>query len=200
LPYLKNLDTKGKDLEDTIKGQDNENKKVEKNFRYLIILAAVFVAFAHGANDISNAVGPLSVVIDYTFYKTIKNNTFIPYSAIIGCGIGLVLGLAILGNRVMETIGEKITTLDFIKGYCAQLATAITVLISIQFKIPTSTTSILVGALTGIGIYTKSRGESSGVKMSVIGKIFFGWIATVIMGFIISMLVYILMFKYLTVN
>eukprot|EP01118_Nematostelium_gracile_P015970 TRINITY_DN651_c0_g1_i1.p1 TRINITY_DN651_c0_g1~~TRINITY_DN651_c0_g1_i1.p1 ORF type:complete len:437 (+),score=114.26 TRINITY_DN651_c0_g1_i1:129-1439(+) len=128
-------------------------ERSEEAFKALMILTAVFVAFAHGSNDVANAIGPAAALWEY------KNNgkvggsgDAVPFFLLLLGGIGIVIGLAVLGHRVMKTIGEKITKLTHSRGYSAQLATASTVMVASFFGLPISTTHTLVGSVTGISL------------------------------------------------
>jgi len=156
-----------------------------------MILAGVFVAFAHGANDVSNAVGPLSAVIDYAEYGIVTEGASINLFIICACAIGIVTGLAVLGYKVMETIGEKITKITFIRGYAAQLGAAVTILFATAFAIPVSTTSVLVGSVAGTGFFGTGIGDPSAkVDMKVILKIFAGWVLTLLVGYCLTVVIY----------
>lgn len=128
------------------------------------------MAFAHGSNDVANAIGPAAALWEYKKSGTVnKAGEAVPIWLLLLGGIGIVVGLAVLGHRVMRTIGEKITKLthsrgyffsyffqiisfcDFL-GYSAQLATASTVMVASFFGLPISTTHTLVGSVTGISL------------------------------------------------
>lgn len=137
----------------------------------MLLFLVVFVAFAHGSNDVANAVGPFAAILEFKqtgnypilslslclsssgafSLGTISTtaNDGVPYWVLVMGGIGIVIGLAVLGYRVMLTVGEKITKLTHTRGFCAQLATATTVMLASYFGLPISTTHTLVGSITG---------------------------------------------------
>eukprot|EP01119_Soliformovum_irregulare_P015191 TRINITY_DN4239_c0_g1_i2.p1 TRINITY_DN4239_c0_g1~~TRINITY_DN4239_c0_g1_i2.p1 ORF type:complete len:412 (+),score=91.91 TRINITY_DN4239_c0_g1_i2:123-1358(+) len=111
--------------------RDEELDASENNFKALMILSAVFVAFAHGSNDVANAIGPVAAIWEYRETGTVatSNAATVPIWLLLLGGVGIVLGLALLGYKVMATIGEKITKLTHSRGYAAQLSTATTVMV-----------------------------------------------------------------------
>ena len=155
----------------------------EAQFAYLMIFTSCAVAFAHGSNDVANAVGPLAAI-----YQATNQILGQPYELetplwILFLGaIGIVIGLATLGYRVMKTIGEKIVKLTPTKGFSAQLAAALTVVIASQLDMPVSTTHTLVGAVIGIGLV---EGIQS-VNFKSVGTIVSSWIITLPVGALLS--------------
>ncbi len=125
----------------------------ESQFAYLMIFTSCAVAFAHGSNDVANAIGPLAAINQATSQLLNQPYTLETPLWILFLGAaGIVLGLATLGYRVMKTIGENIVKLTPSKGFSAQLAAALTVVIASQLDMPVSTTHTLVGAVIGIGL------------------------------------------------
>eukprot|EP01130_Rhizamoeba_saxonica_P005937 TRINITY_DN2355_c0_g1_i1.p2 TRINITY_DN2355_c0_g1~~TRINITY_DN2355_c0_g1_i1.p2 ORF type:complete len:370 (-),score=70.44 TRINITY_DN2355_c0_g1_i1:2472-3581(-) len=179
------------DVEDA-EGIDN-TRIIEEKYKYLMIISSIFVAFAHGSNDVANAIGPLSVIIEYATTGTVSDTTSMPWYVIAGGGIGIVIGLAILGYRVMETIGEKITKLTYTRGYAAQFGAALTVLFATSLGLPISTTSVLVGSVAGTGLVKDTHSEESvggGVQVKMLLKIVGGWIMTVVIGYSLTVVIY----------
>src|SRR5690606_22342402 len=129
-------------------------KTVERIFVYLQVLSACFIAFAHGANDVANAIGPLSAAVQALREGVIAAKAEIRVELLALGGFGIVVGLATWGWRVIQTIGRRITELTPSRGFCAEFATAMTILIATisPVGIPVSTTHILVGAVLGVGI------------------------------------------------
>ncbi|MFI4859956.1 MAG: inorganic phosphate transporter [Phycisphaerales bacterium JB063] len=156
-------------------------RKVEKIFMYLQILSACFVAFAHGANDVANAIGPLSAAVQ-ALHGTIGSEATVPTWALLLGGTGIIIGLATWGWRVMQTIGKKITELTPTRGFCAELAAATTILIaSLPFawaKVPISTTHTLVGAVLGVGM---ARGLGA-INLNTVRDIAASWVITIPAG------------------
>ncbi|MCI0382623.1 MAG: inorganic phosphate transporter [Chlamydiae bacterium] len=169
--------------------RSSEYRIVEKWFAYLQIVSACFVAFAHGANDVANAIGPIAAVLD-----TYKNGVFsghapIPSWLLIFGGIGIVIGLATYGWRVMETIGRKITELTPTRGYCAEFSAAIVILIASKFGLPISTTHCLVGAVLGVGL---ARGFRA-LNLNMLKDIGLSWIITIPASALVSGIFYYLL-------
>lgn len=160
---------------------------VEKMMGYLQILTASFVSFAHGANDVANAVGPIAAILSILKDpKSIAHMTKIPYWILIFGGAGIVMGLATYGWKVIETIGRKITELTPTRGFCAEFGAAATILIATKFGIPISTTHCLVGAVLGVGM---ARGLAA-INLSMIKEIGFSWLITVPTSALLSMLLF----------
>lgn len=149
--------------------------KVESVFAWLQIFTAISVAFAHGANDVANASGPLAGIVAFATTGTLVAKAAVPFWVLVLGGVGIVLGLATYGYRVIRTIGEKITELTPTRGYSAELAAAITILAFSRLGIPISTTHTLVGAVIGVGL---ARGIPA-LDFRIVGKIFLSWAATV---------------------
>lgn len=126
--------------------------KVEKIFIYLQILTACFVAFAHGSNDVANAIGPLSAIVQTVKEGTVAMKSEVPLWALTLGGLGIVAGLATWGWRVMETVGKKITELTPSRGFTAEFAAAATIVLASKLGLPISTTHTLVGAVVGVGL------------------------------------------------
>ncbi|MCL7413091.1 MAG: inorganic phosphate transporter [ANME-2 cluster archaeon] len=153
-------------------GKVSDPYELEKKFVYMQILSACFVAFAHGSNDVANAVGPISAAL--------AASDLIPYGTIpvwvlaIG-GLGIILGLATWGWKVIETIGKGITELTPTRGFSAEFATALVVFGHSYSSLPISTTHTLVGAVVGVGL----AGGLAAVDLSVIRKILISWVITV---------------------
>jgi PiT family inorganic phosphate transporter len=166
-------------------GGQREGKRfvdVERVFVVLQIMTACAVAFAHGSNDVANSIGPLAAV------SAVVNNADLTQKApvemwmlVIG-GIGIVFGLATWGYRVMETVGRKITELTPSRGFAAELAAALTIVLASRFGIPVSTTHILVGSVLGVGL---ARGIGA-LDLRVVGRILVSWVATLPIAAVLS--------------
>jgi inorganic phosphate transporter, PiT family len=153
----------------------SEYKNVEKMFIYLQIMSACFVAFAHGANDVANAIGPVAAVLDIIKNGQISDVASIPPWLLAFGGLGIVIGLATWGWRVIETIGKKITELTPTRGFCAEFGAATTILIASKLGIPISTTHCLVGAVLGVGF---ARGMRA-LNLNIIREIILSWVITI---------------------
>jgi inorganic phosphate transporter, PiT family len=152
----------------------SEYRSVEKMFVYLQILTACFVAFAHGANDVANAIGPVAAVLDVIKNGVISDVATIPPWLLAFGGLGIVVGLATWGWRVIETIGKKITELTPTRGFCAEFGAATTILIASKLGLPISTTHCLVGAVLGVGL---ARGMRA-LNLNMLRDIALSWIIT----------------------
>jgi PiT family inorganic phosphate transporter len=147
---------------------------VERVFSFLVIMTAASVAFAHGSNDVANAIGPLAAVFSIVRNLPVAGSTQVaPWMLMVG-GIGIVIGLGTLGYRVIETVGRKITELTPSRAFIAQIAAAITIVLASRLGIPVSTTHILVGSVLGVGL---ARGIGA-LDLHVVGRIFTSWVAT----------------------
>jgi PiT family inorganic phosphate transporter len=173
-----------------IKDDPNANKSfsyasVEKVFTPMMLFTACSMAFAHGSNDVANGIGPLAAV--YSIISSggdVMQTSPLPLWILLLGGTGIVLGLITLGYRVMLTVGKKITELTPSRGFCAELAAAITVVIASRTGLPVSTTHILVGSVLGVGL---ARGIGA-LDLRVILNIIISWLVTLPAGAIMAML------------
>ncbi|KJG59262.1 phosphate permease [Photobacterium kishitanii] len=163
---------------------------VESVFSVLMVVTACAMAFAHGSNDVANAIGPLSAVV-----STIENSGQIAAQSQIAWwilplgGIGIVIGLATLGHKVMATVGTGITELTPSRGFAAQLATASTVVLASGTGLPISTTQTLVGAVLGVGF---ARGIAA-LNLGVVRNIVASWIVTLPAGALLAVIFFYIM-------
>ena len=163
----------------------NTSGSQESQFAYLMVFTSCAVAFAHGSNDVANAIGPLAAIHQAT--NQILGNAVspdIPLWILFLGAAGIVIGLATLGYRVMKTIGEKIVKLTPSKGFAAQLAAALTVVLASQLDMPVSTTHTLVGAVIGIGLV---EGIST-INVKSVNSIFLSWVITLPAGALLSII------------
>jgi PiT family inorganic phosphate transporter len=156
---------------------------VEKKFISLQLITACYMAFAHGSNDVANAVGPLAAALKVMGVV----GSEIPVWILVVGGLGMVIGMATWGYKVVETIGSKITELTPTRGFSAEFATASVVLLHSYSSLPISTTHTLVGSVIGVGL----AGGIAAVDLRVIWKIFSSWIATVPIAALTSALIYV---------
>lgn len=161
-------------------------ENVEKLFAYLQIISASFVAFAHGANDVANAIGPVDAVLEIARTGTLKLQNVTPTWLLALGGFGIVLGLATWGWRVIETVGRKITHLTPTRGFSAEFGAAITILIASKLGLPISTTHCIVGAVLGVGL---ARGLSA-LNLRTLRDIGLSWIVTLPSSAIVCILLY----------
>jgi len=163
---------------------------VEKIFGILMMVTACAMAFAHGSNDVANAVGPMAAVVSISQSGVLTQKAALsPWILVIG-GVGIIAGLMMYGKRVIATVGKGITDLTPSRGFAATLAAAITVVIASGTGLPISTTHTLVGAVLGVGI---ARGIGA-VNMRVVRTIFMSWIVTLPAGAFLAIM-FFFMFK-----
>lgn len=165
---------------------------VERVFAVLMIFTACSMAFAHGANDVANAVGPLAAIVGVIESKGVADiaaKSAVPGWVLLLGAVGIVIGLATYGYKVIATIGKEITELTPSRGFAAELATASTVVGASAIGLPVSTTHTLVGAVLGIGI---ARGIGA-LNLGVIGSIFMSWIITLPVGAVLSIVFFLIL-------
>jgi PiT family inorganic phosphate transporter len=134
------------------KGMENRRKHVASLFTLPLILAAALLSFAHGANDVANAVGPLAAIVAAAQSGLADaSQVALPFWVLAIGAAGIALGLALFGPGLIRTVGEKITKMDAIRAYCVALAAAITVLVASTLGLPVSSTHIAIGAVFGVG-------------------------------------------------
>ncbi|MBL3598283.1 MAG: inorganic phosphate transporter [gamma proteobacterium endosymbiont of Lamellibrachia anaximandri] len=178
----------GKVLINRIKVDEDADKdyhyaSVEKAFTPMMIFTACAMAFAHGSNDVANGIGPMAAVVSVVQNSgDIGQKAGLPLWILVLGGVGIVLGLATMGYKVMQTIGTKITELTPTRGYCATLAAATTVVLASKTGLPVSTTQIAVGAVMGVGL---ARGVGA-IDLRVVGNIVLSWLITLPAGGILA--------------
>lgn len=160
--------------------------EVERLFAVLQILTACAVAFAHGSNDVANSIGPLAAVVETVRTGAVAGVAPVePWMLALG-GVGIVIGLATYGYRVMETVGRRITELTPSRGFAAEIAAATTIVLASRLGIPVSTTHILVGSVLGVGL---ARGIGA-LDLRVVARIGFSWVATLPAGAVLAVFFY----------
>ncbi|MBG7606849.1 MAG: inorganic phosphate transporter [Verrucomicrobia bacterium] len=132
-------------------GMKNEKQSVNKLFTLPLIFSAALLSFAHGANDVANAVGPLAAISDAITSNGVATKAEIPVWVMAIGAIGISLGLALFGPKLIRTVGSEITELDQMRAYCIAMSAAITVIIASQMGLPVSSTHIAVGGIFGVG-------------------------------------------------
>ena len=158
---------------------------VERVFAVLMVFTACAMAFAHGSNDVANAIGPLAAIVSVVQSGgEIATQSMLPPWVLLVGASGIVIGLGTLGYRVMMTVGRAITELTPSRGFAAELAAAGTVVIASGTGLPISTTHTLVGAVLGVGL---ARGIGA-INLGVVGKIILSWIVTLPVGAGLSIL------------
>lgn len=165
--------------------KDFHYASVEKAFVPMMIFTACAMAFAHGSNDVANGIGPLAAVVSVIESGgQVAQKASLPLWILVLGGAGIVVGLATMGYRVMQTIGHRITELTPTRGYCATLAAATTVVLASKTGLPVSTTHIAVGAVMGVGL---ARGVGA-LDLRVIGSIVISWVVTLPAGALLAAL------------
>lgn len=162
---------------------------VERVFSVLMVITACAMAFAHGSNDVANAIGPLSAIVAVVSSGgELHNSSPIAWWILPLGAVGIVIGLALLGHKVMATVGTGITDLTPSRGFAAQFATATTVVIASGTGLPISTTQTLVGAVLGVGF---ARGIAA-LNLGVVRNIVASWIITLPAGAFLSIIFFYL--------
>ncbi|MDR9468821.1 anion permease [Marinospirillum sp.] len=181
-------------LERNIKREQAPGKlqiaNVEKVFALLMIFTACAMAFAHGSNDVANAIGPLAAIISVVQAGgDVASKVATPsWVLLIGAG-GIVAGLVMYGHKVIATVGSHITELTPSRGFAATLATATTVVLASGIGMPISTTHTLVGGVLGVGL---ARGLAA-LNLRVVGNIFASWLVTLPAGAILSIIIFFIL-------
>lgn len=140
----------------------NSKEGVNQLFTVPLIFAAALLSFAHGSNDVANAVGPLAAIVEVVSSGTgeITAAAPIPMWVMIVGALGIAIGLGLFGPKVIRTVGSEITELDQMRAYCIAMAATLTVILASQLGLPVSTTHVAVGAVFGVGFlreYLKSQ-------------------------------------------
>ncbi len=171
------------------------DKRAEKKFHYatvervfgvLMVITACSMAFAHGSNDVANAIGPVAAVINVAQTGIVGEESAVSIWILLLGGAGIVLGLATYGRHVIATVGAGITSLTPTRGFAAELAAASTIVLASSTGIPVSTTHTLVGAVLGVGF---ARGMSA-INLGVVGRIFVSWVVTIPAGAVLTIIIF----------
>ncbi len=162
--------------------KDFRYQTVEKTFAVLMVVTACGMAFAHGSNDVANAIGPVAAVISVAQSGVIGQQAAVSPLILLLGGAGIVIGLATFGFKVMATVGRRITHLTPSRGFAAELAAATTIVVASGTGIPISTTHTLVGAVLGVGL---ARGIAA-INLSVVRSIFLSWVITIPAGALLA--------------
>jgi PiT family inorganic phosphate transporter len=184
----------GKYMVSRVKFDPNADKdfhyaNVEKIFGALMVLTACAMAFAHGSNDVANAIGPLAAINSIVMSGELSQKSPLPIWILFVGGVGIVLGLAMYGRKVIETVGSKITELTPSRGFCCTLSAASTVVLASGMGLPISTTHTMVGAVLGVGM---ARGISS-LNMEVVRGIFMSWVITLPIGGVLAIIFFFIL-------
>jgi len=170
---------------DPKKDKDFHFTNVERVFSVLMVITACAMAFAHGSNDVANAIGPVAAVVSIVNSGgEVASKSVLPIWVLALGGVGIVIGLMMYGKKVIATVGNQITELTPSRGFAATLAAATTVVFASGTGLPISTTHTLVGAVLGVGL---ARGMAA-LNLTVIRNIFMSWVVTLPAGALLSIL------------
>ena len=162
---------------------DIYDPRIEYSFSYLQIFTSICTSFAHGANDVSNAVGPLAAIWYIYQNDAVASKIEVPAWILALGGSGIVVGLATYGVKIMEVLGKKITFISPVRGFSAELATALVVSFASKYGLPISSTQCITGAVVGISLCDRSLKD---INWKIMAKIFASWIFTIIITGTIS--------------
>jgi PiT family inorganic phosphate transporter len=180
-------------VKETGESQRSLRSPVEGTMAQFQLLSACLVAFAHGSNDVGNAIAPFVAIVDITQTGVIPaDDDAIPLWILILGGCGIVLGLALWGKAVMTTIGEGIMPLQPSSGFCAELGAATTILLASQSGLPVSTSHAIVGGVVGIGLVQRLQAQTQApqIHLKTLMQIALAWIVTVPITIVLSAGVY----------
>ncbi|SOE01324.1 inorganic phosphate transporter [Caenispirillum bisanense] len=136
---------------------ENRRRPVGELFRWPLIFSAALLSFAHGANDVANAVGPLAAVVAAVEAGAVEAKVVVPSWVLVVGALGIVCGLLLFGPKLIRTVGEKITKMDPARAFCVALAAAVTVIVASELGLPVSSTHIAVGGVFGVGFFREFR-------------------------------------------
>ncbi|KAG9256592.1 phosphate transporter [Emericellopsis atlantica] len=171
------------DIEDMHARAAHFDNRAEYMYSALQILTAAAASFTHGANDVSNAISPLITAYDVWSHGEVVDSLDVPAWVLAFGGTAIVLGLLTFGYHVMRTLGNRLTLISPSRGFCMELASAVTVLMATRLKLPVSTTQCITGATVGVGL---ANGDWKCINPKLVGWIYLGWIITVPVTGIIS--------------
>jgi phosphate/sulfate permease len=153
--------------------------RAEEMFSYLQVFTACLLSFAHGANDVANAIGPIAAVIAIYNTAEVSSKSAVPKWIIFLGGAGIVIGLFLYGYKLMISLGYKITKMSPSRGFCTELAASFVVVIASFIGIPISTTQCQVGGTIGVGLIGGEKGSrSANLNPWFVLKVFLGWVGT----------------------
>ena len=149
---------------------ENSRDGVNMLFTVPLIFAAALLSFAHGANDVANAIGPLAAINDAVMTGGISSKAGIPLWVMAVGAIGIAIGLALYGPKLIRTVGSEITELDQMRAFSVAMAASITVIIASQLGLPVSSTHIAVGGIFGVGFLREYLAETDKIDDIAVGK------------------------------
>ena len=172
------------------KKKKTEYEAVEGMFKKLQIMTSCYVSLAHGSNDVANAIGPLAAIYGIWKMHEISSATPVPKSLLILGGVGIAIGVAVWGHKVMKSVGEGITNLNNSRGFSVDFSAATTVFLASMFGLPVSSTHIVVGSITGVGYANGFEALNLGFLKQIVAS----WFLTVPLAAITSALLFKLIF------
>merc|ERR1712154_224966 len=172
--------------------------KTERAFSWLQVCTASLDIFAHGSNDVANAVAPFAAMISLWQYGEARDKVEVYEWILVLGALGMVLGLATYGYKIMKCLGVKMAPMTCTRGYSIELASAIVVILASMYGFPTSTTHAQVGATVGIGLIELSRPDTKlrlrqVVNWKLLAQVIFGWVLTLFISGITSALIFSVM-------
>merc|ERR1712137_289773 len=170
------LDEEG-DVHDIHEFSEKFDPMTEESFKYLQVFTAICDAFSHGANDVANSIGPFAAIWSIYNNTGIQSKSDVPIWILCLGGVGIVIGLATYGYKIMCAIGVKMCRITPSRGFAIELGAAIVIVIGSQLGIPLSTTHCQVGATTGVGML---ESVTKGVNWKMLAKVAFGWVMTLV--------------------
>lgn len=161
----------------------NSKKSINKLFNLPLVFSAALLSFAHGANDVANAIGPFAAIYDSVSNGAVSESAGIPLWIMIIGALGLTIGLGIYGSTLIKTVGNEITKLNQVRAYCVALSAAITVIIASALWLPVSSTHIAIGGIFGIGFFREYQKHIKWKDKSYLDKwmlkqIILSWVIT----------------------
>jgi inorganic phosphate transporter, PiT family len=149
-------------------GLENRKKSLKKLFSLPLVVSAALLSFAHGANDVANAVGPLAAIVHAVHDFDAASKVQIPHWVMIVGAAGLSFGLMLFGPKLIRMVGSQITKLNPMRAYCVALSAAITVIVASWLGLPVSSTHIAVGAIFGVGFYREWHSERRARQLGIL--------------------------------
>lgn len=151
-------------------GLENRNQSLKVLFKLPLIFAAALMSFAHGANDVSNAIGPLAAIVEASGIQTIARSLDAPFWVLAIGALGISTGLLLYGPRLIRIVGSQITKLNPMRAYCVAMSAATTVVIASALGLPVSSTHIAVGSVFGVGFFREWYTAHSARRRAYIEK------------------------------
>jgi PiT family inorganic phosphate transporter len=151
-------------------GMPNRNQSLRKLFRIPLIISAALLSFAHGANDVANAIGPLAAIVHVVEFGSVMTRVDIPIWVMMIGGLGISFGLLVFGSRLVRMVGKQITKLNPMRAFCVALSAAITVIVASWLGLPVSSTHIAVGAVFGVGFFREWYTANSSRRVAYMAR------------------------------